>query len=72
MSAFSADSRQAAGFRQRLYARAIVLQDDAGGRERYFCCGRSGRLPVDQGFDIVTRDIDTVFVPQKIFEQYLE
>ena len=32
MSAFSADSRQAAGFRQRLYARAIVLEDDAGER----------------------------------------
>ena len=32
MSAFSADSRQAAGFRQRLYARAIVLEDDLGER----------------------------------------
>ncbi len=32
MSAFSADSRQAAGFRQRLYARAIVLEDDSGER----------------------------------------
>ena len=32
MSAFSADSRQAAGFRQRLHARAIVLQDDSGER----------------------------------------
>ena len=32
LSAFSADSRQAAGFRQRLYARAIVLEDDSGQR----------------------------------------
>ena len=32
MSAFSADSRQAVGFRQRLYARAIVLEDDSGER----------------------------------------
>ena len=32
MSAFSADSRQAAGFRQRLYTRAIVLEDDSGER----------------------------------------
>ncbi len=32
MNAFSADSRQAAGFRQRLYARAIVLEDDSGER----------------------------------------
>ena len=32
MSSFSADSRQAVGFRQRLYARAIVLEDDSGGR----------------------------------------
>ena len=32
MSAFSADSRQAVGFRQRLYARAIVLEDESGER----------------------------------------
>ena len=32
MSSFSADSRQAVGFRQRLYARAIVLEDDSGER----------------------------------------
>jgi neutral ceramidase len=32
MSAFSADSRQAVGFRQRLYARAIVLEDNSGER----------------------------------------
>ena len=32
MSAFSADSRQAVGFRQRLYARAILLEDDSGER----------------------------------------
>ncbi len=32
MSAFSVDSRQAAGFRQRLYARAIVLEDDSSER----------------------------------------
>ena len=32
MSSFSADSRQAVGFRQRLYVRAIVLEDDSGER----------------------------------------
>ena len=32
MSAFSADSRQAVGFRQRLYARAIVFEDESGER----------------------------------------
>jgi len=32
MGAFSADSRQSVGFRQRLYARAIVLEDDSGER----------------------------------------
>ena len=32
MSSFSADSRQAAGFRQRLHVRAIVLEDDSGER----------------------------------------
>ena len=32
MSGFSFDSRQAVGFRQRLYARAIVLEDTSGER----------------------------------------
>ena len=32
LSAFSADSRQAVGFRQRLFARAMVLEDGSGQR----------------------------------------
>ena len=32
LSSFSADSRQAVGFRQRLHARAIVLEDQSGER----------------------------------------
>ena len=49
-----------------------ILHDDAAGRERNLMAGRSLRVPIGEGRDVVGRDILGAGMAQQVFEQNLQ
>ena len=49
-----------------------VLHDHARGREGDFVRGRGLRVPVQQRFDVLARDVDAVLEAQQVLEQDLQ